>query len=174
MWVRFLGQEDPLEEGIATTPVFLPGESHGQVDGQQSMVTKSQTWLKNLARVPWYGFAFVYTDLSVLHFVLLGRWGARGVLLVPVFFYSCLTILVLYKFVLLSMWPILFFHRPIFLFLLHFVSVLEFVYFYIDQSLSSKILYFPFSPEFLLSDITALECPLCCFWRQKKNFWQCS
>ena len=30
MWVRSLGQEDPLEEGMATTPVFLPGESHGQ------------------------------------------------------------------------------------------------------------------------------------------------
>ena len=29
-WVRFLGQEDPLEEGMATHPVFLPGESHGQ------------------------------------------------------------------------------------------------------------------------------------------------
>jgi len=28
--VRSLGQEDPLEEGMATTPVFLPGESHGQ------------------------------------------------------------------------------------------------------------------------------------------------
>ena len=24
------GWEDPLEEGMATTPVFLPGESHGQ------------------------------------------------------------------------------------------------------------------------------------------------
>ena len=24
------GREDPLEEGVATTPVFLPGESHGQ------------------------------------------------------------------------------------------------------------------------------------------------
>ena len=29
-WVRFLGWEDPLEKGMATTPVFLPGESHGQ------------------------------------------------------------------------------------------------------------------------------------------------
>ena len=29
MWVRSLGQEDPLEEGM-TTPVFLPGESHGK------------------------------------------------------------------------------------------------------------------------------------------------
>ena len=28
-WVRSLGWEDPLEEGTATTPVFLPGESHG-------------------------------------------------------------------------------------------------------------------------------------------------
>ena len=25
-WVRSLGWEDPLEEGMATTPVFLPGE----------------------------------------------------------------------------------------------------------------------------------------------------
>ena len=30
MWVWFLGQEDPLEEGMQPTPVFLPGESHGQ------------------------------------------------------------------------------------------------------------------------------------------------
>ena len=28
--VQPLGWEDPLEKGIATTPVFLPGESHGQ------------------------------------------------------------------------------------------------------------------------------------------------
>ena len=30
MWVRSLGREDPLEEAMATTPVFLPGESLGQ------------------------------------------------------------------------------------------------------------------------------------------------
>ena len=29
-WVRSLGWEDPLEEGMQPTPVFLPGESHGQ------------------------------------------------------------------------------------------------------------------------------------------------
>ena len=29
IWVQLLGWEDPLEEGMAT-PVFLPGESHGQ------------------------------------------------------------------------------------------------------------------------------------------------
>ena len=30
MWAGCLGQEDPLEEGGQPTPVFLPGESHGQ------------------------------------------------------------------------------------------------------------------------------------------------
>ena len=29
-WVQSLDWEDPLEEGMATTPVFLPGELHGQ------------------------------------------------------------------------------------------------------------------------------------------------
>ena len=29
-WVRFLGEEDPLEKAIATTLVFLAGESHEQ------------------------------------------------------------------------------------------------------------------------------------------------
>ena len=29
-WVQPLGQEDPLEKGMAPTPVFLPGEFHGQ------------------------------------------------------------------------------------------------------------------------------------------------
>ena len=30
MWVQFLDQEDPLEEEMAPTPVFLPGKLHGQ------------------------------------------------------------------------------------------------------------------------------------------------
>ena len=30
MWVLSLGREDPLEKEMATTPVFLPRESHGQ------------------------------------------------------------------------------------------------------------------------------------------------
>ena len=29
-WVQSLDWEDPLEEGMATTPVFLPGELLGQ------------------------------------------------------------------------------------------------------------------------------------------------
>ena len=30
MQVCFLGREDPLKEGIKTTPVFLSGKSHGE------------------------------------------------------------------------------------------------------------------------------------------------
>ena len=30
IWVQSLGQEDPLEKGMLPTPVFMPGESHGQ------------------------------------------------------------------------------------------------------------------------------------------------
>ena len=30
MRVQSLGRKDPLEEGMATTPAFLPGEFHGQ------------------------------------------------------------------------------------------------------------------------------------------------
>ena len=29
-WVQYLGWEDPLEKGMATTPVFLPGKAHGK------------------------------------------------------------------------------------------------------------------------------------------------
>ena len=29
-WVQSLGQENPLEKGMATTLVFLPGEFHTQ------------------------------------------------------------------------------------------------------------------------------------------------
>ena len=30
MWVQSLGREDSLEKEMATTPIFLPGELHGQ------------------------------------------------------------------------------------------------------------------------------------------------
>ena len=43
--VRSLGWEDPLEKEMASTPVFLPGESYGQrsLVGYSLWVTKSQT-----------------------------------------------------------------------------------------------------------------------------------
>ena len=45
MQVQFLGQEDPLEEGMATHSIFLPGESHGQRSLAATVhgVAKSQT-----------------------------------------------------------------------------------------------------------------------------------
>ena len=51
IWVWSLGWEDSLEEGIATTPVFLPGESHRQRSLVSSIhgVTKSRTQLKQLS-----------------------------------------------------------------------------------------------------------------------------
>ena len=47
--VRSLGQEGPLEKGMAglPTPVFLPGESHGQRSLVGYGVIKSQTRLSN-------------------------------------------------------------------------------------------------------------------------------
>ena len=47
--VRFLGREDPLEEGLATTPVFLPGESlwTGAWRATVHVVTESRTGLSD-------------------------------------------------------------------------------------------------------------------------------
>ena len=36
-WVRSPCQEDPLEKGMQSTPVFLPGEFHGQTMGSQNV-----------------------------------------------------------------------------------------------------------------------------------------
>ena len=44
MWVRSLGWEDPLKEGMAATPEFLPGKSHGQ----RNMAGYSQRGCKEL------------------------------------------------------------------------------------------------------------------------------
>ena len=45
-WVQSLGWEDPLEKGMTTPPVFLPGESHGHRGAWQATahgVAKSWT-----------------------------------------------------------------------------------------------------------------------------------
>ena len=39
--VLFLGWEDPLEEGMASTPVFLPGKCHGQRNLEANMTERS-------------------------------------------------------------------------------------------------------------------------------------
>ena len=43
-WVRSLNWKDPLEEGWQPTPVFLPGEFHGQ----RSLVGYSSQGCKEL------------------------------------------------------------------------------------------------------------------------------
>ena len=50
MWVRSLGWEDPQRRAWQPTPVFLPGESHGQrsLVGYSPWVRQSQTQLKQL------------------------------------------------------------------------------------------------------------------------------
>ena len=52
MRVRSLGGEDPLEEGMATHSIFLPGESHGQ----KSLVDYSPWGRKesDMAEVTWH------------------------------------------------------------------------------------------------------------------------
>ena len=62
--VRLLGQEDPLEKGMQTIRVFLPGEFHGQrsVAGYSPWVTKSQTQTIN------HHFLFHAKLLFVIHF----------------------------------------------------------------------------------------------------------
>ena len=47
--VRFLGWEDPLEKEMATTTVFLPGESHGHwsLAGYSAWGHKSHTLLSD-------------------------------------------------------------------------------------------------------------------------------
>ena len=58
--IRSLGREDSLEEGMATSTVFLPGESmdRGAWWGTVKRVTKSQTGLKQLSMHSGYGIIF--------------------------------------------------------------------------------------------------------------------
>ena len=59
-WVRSLGWEDPPKVGMAITPVFLPGEAHGQrslagnspwshkeLDTTEWLSTTQQPWYQN-------------------------------------------------------------------------------------------------------------------------------
>ena len=45
-WVQSMGREDPLVKGMATTPVFLPGD-RGAWQATAHGVTKSQTRLSD-------------------------------------------------------------------------------------------------------------------------------
>ena len=66
-WVRSLYWEDPWRREWQTTPVFLPGECHGQrsLAGYCPWVTKSWTQLS--------GYQILYE--SVIHFELIFVMG---------------------------------------------------------------------------------------------------
>ena len=51
MWVQFLGQEDPLEEAMQPTAVFLPGKfmDRGAWQVTVHIAAKSRTQLKRLS-----------------------------------------------------------------------------------------------------------------------------
>ena len=53
-WARSLGWEDPLEKGMATTPVFWPEEFHGRGTWQAivNRVAKSWTQLSYFHYIP--------------------------------------------------------------------------------------------------------------------------
>ena len=56
-WVLSLDQEDPLDKRIATTPVFLPGEFHGQ----RSLVGYSPWDYKELDTTEWLTHTHTHT-----------------------------------------------------------------------------------------------------------------
>ena len=53
-WVQSLGWEDPLEKEMATTPVLLPGKSHGR----KSLIGYSPWGRKELDTTEWLHFHF--------------------------------------------------------------------------------------------------------------------
>ena len=55
-WVRSLGREDPLEKEMATTPVLLPGKSHGW----RSLVGYSPRGHKELDMTERLSFPFLH------------------------------------------------------------------------------------------------------------------
>ena len=92
--VRSLGLEDPLEEEVATIPVFLPGKSHGQRSlvgySSKGWTAKRWTWLSDWAdirRNPSKSKVFKKTTwnmdihpLILMDFSINGSWLAYYVL----------------------------------------------------------------------------------------------
>ena len=58
--VPFLGREDPLEKGMEPTPVFLPGESHGQ----RSLVGYSPWCHKESGMTEWLTISLLYWEVT--------------------------------------------------------------------------------------------------------------
>ena len=85
MWVRSLGQEDHLEEGMQATPVFLPGEFHGQRslvgyrpwDHKESDTTKQLTFSLSFHRYSYIRLFSMFAFIS-LGYILRSEKGFPG------------------------------------------------------------------------------------------------
>ena len=64
-WVRSLGWEDPLEEGMATHSSILPGEFHGQrsLEGYSPRGHKELDTTEQLSTAPWCSFSRLWQRL---------------------------------------------------------------------------------------------------------------
>ena len=62
-----MGQEDPLEKGIATTPIFLPGKSQGQ----RSLVDYSPQGHKELDMTEVIEQACAHAHTHITHRIIL-------------------------------------------------------------------------------------------------------
>ena len=71
MQVQSLGREDPLEKGMATHPVFLPGESQGQRSlagcspwGHTESDTTEATW--HTQPLPNLNYTNAFSDINIV------------------------------------------------------------------------------------------------------------
>ena len=74
-WVWSLGQEDPLERKWQPTPVFLPGESHGQ----RSLVGYSPRGPKESDMTERLNFHFLFTFVYSCHLLLLSSASVKSI-----------------------------------------------------------------------------------------------
>ena len=74
MWIQSLGQEDPLEKEMASTPVSLPGEG-GAWWATVHRLPKSRTRLKQLSIHAGYLVSELNLVLKNIYFYLFGCSG---------------------------------------------------------------------------------------------------
>ena len=69
--VQSLGQEEPLEKGMATTPVFSPGEFHGQRSLVGYSPCKELDTTEQLTHIPLEIRSHIYHILKLFEIVFL-------------------------------------------------------------------------------------------------------
>ena len=71
MWFLSLDWEDPLEKEMATTPVFLPGKSHGQKEPGRLQSMGSQRAGHGLATKQQHMCVciYIYVDIGIYIYI---------------------------------------------------------------------------------------------------------